>query len=100
MPPGRRSIFDARTLNPFGPHQCFICSGSVKHFHTSSRCALSTRDSTKSSGIASSTSVGRPGPSSSLLEDDHPVHAELVGNHAEALCEECLTHRHGDLAAG
>jgi hypothetical protein len=32
MPPGRKSIFAATTLNSFGPHQCFMRSGSVNAF--------------------------------------------------------------------
>src|ERR1041384_348254 len=48
MPPGRRSIFDTDTVAPFGPHHSFMRSGSVKHFHKTSRGALNTREMTKS----------------------------------------------------
>ena len=33
----------AITVKPFGPHQCFMRSGSVKAFQTSSRGAAKTR---------------------------------------------------------
>src|SRR6185295_1413976 len=56
--PGRRSILDAMTLKPFGPHHSFIRSGSVKHFQTKSRGALNVRDITKSSIIVSFPSNG------------------------------------------
>ena len=35
-------------MKPFGPHHCFMRSGSVKHFHTSSRGASNTRLMTNS----------------------------------------------------
>ncbi len=35
-------------MKPFGPHQCFMRSGSVNAFHTRSRGASNTREMTKS----------------------------------------------------
>src|SRR5215813_6930181 len=64
------------TLKPFGPHQCFMRSGSVKHFQTKSRGASSVREITKSSTIVSSP-YARCNSSLLGLDDDHQVHAEL-----------------------
>src|SRR5437899_6799562 len=42
-PPGFTSILWVVVVNPFGPHHCPMCSGSVHAFHTSSRAASKTR---------------------------------------------------------
>src|SRR4051812_27941697 len=42
-PPGRTSISWIVLVNPFGPHHCATCLGSVNAVHTSSRGASSRR---------------------------------------------------------
>src|SRR5260221_11425741 len=58
MPPGRRSILDAITVKPFGPHQHFMRSGSVKAAKTRSRGASKLRVITNSSGFGEALVVG------------------------------------------
>src|SRR5581483_2567454 len=41
-------MVDAITLQPFGPHHCFMCTGSVKQANTRSRGAGSRREMTNS----------------------------------------------------
>src|SRR5882757_3469003 len=41
-PPGFTSIVSVVFVNPFGPHHCVMCAGSVHTFHNSSREALTT----------------------------------------------------------
>jgi len=53
-PPGRRSMLHTGEVKPLGPHQCFMCSGSVQTWKTSSRGAAKVREITKS---LSATSV-------------------------------------------
>src|ERR1700736_279355 len=57
MPPGRRSLFDAITVKPFGPHHCFMRSGSVNACHTSSRGASNTRVMTNSELVVAAVAV-------------------------------------------
>src|SRR5262249_13173548 len=108
------------TVKPFGPHHCFIRSGSVKHFHTSSRGASSTREMTKSVFFVAidmdtpaelalevyceinraSRSANAGSLSRSLwLDHNHPVHAKFVLRHAEARRKERLAKRHDDVSA-
>jgi hypothetical protein len=46
MPPTLKSIFDAVTMKPFGPHHFFISSGLAKASKTISRGALNVREMT------------------------------------------------------
>jgi hypothetical protein len=60
-------MFDETTVEPFGPHHCCMCSGSVKHCHNSSRGASKTREMTKSLLLAFSLIVPHPlGPAQAL----------------------------------
>src|SRR5947207_8553069 len=42
-------------VTSLGPHHCFICSTSVKHFHTSSPGSLNTREMTNSCLFSAAT---------------------------------------------
>src|SRR4029079_17845020 len=108
MPPARRSILETWTVKPFGPHHSFIRSGSVKALQTRSRGALSTREMTNSelleaASLITGHSFVADAASGSLsaagVDHDHPVDAELVGNHAEFGREEGLDQRLVHLAA-
>src|SRR3954470_10537105 len=81
----------ATTLQPFGPHHCRIRSGSVKQAHKGSRGTSNSREMTKSLVCS--------GMCAFLFDEDHPVHAELVGEHPEAGRKESLAKRHDHLAA-
>src|SRR5580658_11119538 len=45
-PPGRNSKCDVVVVNPFGPHHCVRCLGSVNAAKTSSRGASNSRTPT------------------------------------------------------
>src|SRR5580693_4405941 len=88
---------------PVGPNHCFMCSGSVNAFHTSSRGASNTREMTKSALFVAVDTMALTSlfcsPRLFLLDQDHPADAELVGDHAEARREERFRKRHLHLAA-
>src|ERR1700722_14205427 len=94
------------TTEPFGPHQTFMRSGSVKHFHSVAGGASKTRVMTKSVPLVSAgmdiflcSDVCSLVVLVLLRNQDPPVDAEFVGEHAEARREEHLRQRHHDLAA-
>src|SRR5258708_39339176 len=74
-------------------------SGSVKHFPSRSRGTSKTRDITKSSAIFSSTFICNRARLL-RLDDDHPVHAELVGRHSEARRKKRFAERHHYVSTG
>src|SRR5580700_3232820 len=87
---------------PVGPNQCFMCSGSVKAFHTSSRGASNTREMTKSVLFVAAfifASTGYAPLHLLLFDQDHPADAEFVGDHAESGREERFRKRHLHLPA-
>src|SRR5580698_3427602 len=88
---------------PFGPHHCFMCSGSVNACHTSSRGASNTREMTKSALFVAVDVMALTylvcSPQLLLFDQDHPADAELVGEHAETRREEGFCKRHLHLAA-
>src|SRR2546428_13918831 len=47
-PPGRKSNSQTRLVNPWGPHHCPTCFGSVHNLNTSSPGASNTRVNTNS----------------------------------------------------
>src|SRR5580692_3125831 len=75
-------------------------SGSVKHFHNSSRGASNSRVMTKSFVFASmAVMVLAPLIARLSPDQNHPADAEFVGQHAKARREECLRQRHVHFAA-
>src|ERR1700726_4102653 len=87
---------------PVGPNQCFMCSGSANAFQTNSRGASNAREMTKSALFVSAGIVLSPITrrlARSMRHEDHPVHTEFVGEHAEAWREKRLRQRHRHLPA-
>src|SRR5579864_4614900 len=99
-------MFEATTVEPFGPNHSFMRSGSVKQRHSFSRGTSSTRVMTKSFLMSATIFPLRPrvaAPCSAvrplLSRHDHPVHTEFVGEHAELWREKGFGQRQRDLAA-
>src|ERR1700704_4655028 len=95
-------MFQWITENPFGPHHCFMRSGSVNAFHTRSRGASSTRERTKSALLVSAVVMCSPGfrrASGFPVGHHHPGDAEAVAHHAEAWRKERGGERHLHLTA-
>src|SRR3984893_1027509 len=117
VPPGRGSISRTVLVNPFGPQNCARCLGSVNSLKTSSRGASNVRATTmtrSSDGLASVAAAMAlilscdrrlplprdvRGHRPSRRHEDHPWHAEAVGNQAEARGKEGLGQRHPHLPA-
>src|ERR1700690_2434478 len=102
--PTRTSSSGTELVKPRGPNHCAIILGSVHACHTSARGASNTREMMTSLLCVAPAVMGTPRYCLAftrrlLHHQDHPVHAEFVGQHAEAWREERLAHRHGHLAA-
>src|SRR6516162_1996163 len=104
-PPTRAAISHTGLVKPLGPHHRASRSASVHARNTVARGASNTRVMVTSRSVsvlsraATAMIYLQASPVKLLRHQNHPMHAELVGKHAEARREECLGERHRDLAA-
>src|SRR6516165_602381 len=104
-PPTRASISHTGLVKPLGPHHRASRSASVHARNTVARGASNTRVmvTSRSASVLSRAATAmiylQASPVKLLRHQNHPMHPELVGKHAEARREECLGERHRNLAA-